>query len=101
MTSLERPGFKKQVCVKEMRSPTVEAKRYTAMLRDEAALVAWLHHPNLVEVFDVGEVEGALFLAMELVRGFTLGSLLAALLSRVGRSSLTSRSARARATGRR
>lgn len=77
LAHLERPGFKKQVCIKKMRAPGAQAERYTAMFRDEAALAARLHHPNIVEVFDFGEVEGTLFLAMELVRGFTLGSLLA------------------------
>jgi serine/threonine protein kinase/tetratricopeptide (TPR) repeat protein len=38
----------------------------------EAALMAKLDHPNVVRVYDVGEHEGELFVAMELVRGKTL-----------------------------
>jgi serine/threonine protein kinase len=36
---------------------------------DEARVVVRLNHANLVQVFDVGSVEGQLYLAMELVEG--------------------------------
>ena len=36
---------------------------------DEARVVVRLNHQNLVQVFDVGSVEGELYLAMELVEG--------------------------------
>ena len=35
-------------------------------------MIAALHHPNVVEVYDVGEIEGQLFVAMELVDGVPL-----------------------------
>ncbi|MFV8751933.1 protein kinase domain-containing protein [Nannocystaceae bacterium ST9] len=46
--------------------------RARRQLLAEAALMAKLAHPNVVRVYDVGEFEGELFLAMELVRGKTL-----------------------------
>ena len=48
------------------------------MFRDEAALAARLQHANIVQVFDFGEVDGTLFLAMELVDGIDLKQLLSA-----------------------
>jgi Protein kinase domain len=43
-----------------------------ARFRVEAEAVARLQHPNVVQVFDVGEQEGLPFLAMELVEGGSL-----------------------------
>lgn len=43
---------------------------------DEARIGLRLSHPNLVSVYDFGEVAGAYYLAMELVRGVDLGRVL-------------------------
>ena len=42
----------------------------------EARAAGRVHHPNIVDVYDVGEHEGSLFLVMELLRGQSLDSLL-------------------------
>ncbi|MCA9653272.1 MAG: serine/threonine protein kinase, partial [Myxococcales bacterium] len=42
-------------------------------LRREARALARLAHPNVVAIYDVGEADGTLFVAMELVEGQTLG----------------------------
>src|SRR5918999_3280813 len=39
----------------------------------EARLAASLEHPNILPVYDAGEIEGELFLAQRLVRGMDLG----------------------------
>jgi len=41
-------------------------------LRDEARALAKLSHPNIVQVYDVGEMDGEVFIAMELVVGGNL-----------------------------
>lgn len=46
-------------------------------LRREAAVLAQLSHPNVVEVFDFGVCEAGPFLVMERLRGQTLGQWLA------------------------
>lgn len=48
-----------------------------ARFRTEAESVAQLHHPNIVQIYDVGECAGRPFYAMELVEGGTLAAKLA------------------------
>jgi len=43
---------------------------------DEARIGLRLSHPNLVTVYDIGEAQGAYFIAMELVRGVDLDRVL-------------------------
>ncbi len=50
---------------------TSEARKRERLLR-EARAMARLSHPNVLAVYDVGELEGQVFLAMELVEGRTL-----------------------------
>jgi tetratricopeptide (TPR) repeat protein len=47
-----------------------------ARFRKEAAAVARLQHPNIVQIFEVGEQDGRPFLALEFVDGGTLQSAL-------------------------
>ena len=42
----------------------------------EAAAVSKLHHPHTVQVFDFGNVQGALYLIMEYVRGLDLAHII-------------------------
>ncbi|MEM7153034.1 MAG: serine/threonine-protein kinase [Myxococcota bacterium] len=44
----------------------------TSRLRREAQAMAKLSHPNVVQVYEVGHVEGRTYVAMELVNGRTL-----------------------------
>ena len=48
-----------------------------ARFEQEARAAAALNHPNIVAVHDLGEVEGAFYIASELVPGETLDALLA------------------------
>ncbi len=49
--------------------PHLADKEYIARFRDEAKVVVKLIHGNLVPVFDAGQVDGELFLAMEFIEG--------------------------------
>ena len=60
----------RRVAVKLIKG-TVSSSARKRMLR-EAQAMAKLSHPNVVPVFEVGEHEGQLFLAMEYVKGQTL-----------------------------
>ncbi|MCA9708720.1 MAG: serine/threonine protein kinase [Myxococcales bacterium] len=58
-----------EVALKRIRPELSSNPEYNEMLLEEARLGAALHHPNLVEAYDVGNHEGQLFFTMELVRG--------------------------------
>ncbi|MCE9580681.1 MAG: serine/threonine protein kinase, partial [Deltaproteobacteria bacterium] len=49
--------------------PHLADNEYIARFRDEAKVVVKLSHGNLIPVFDAGQVEGELFLAMDFVEG--------------------------------
>jgi eukaryotic-like serine/threonine-protein kinase len=49
---------------------------------EEARLASRLNHPNIVQLLDVGVVDGRYFIAMELVRGISLARLLRELSNR-------------------
>jgi tetratricopeptide (TPR) repeat protein/predicted Ser/Thr protein kinase len=69
------PQLDRRVALKVLRERDDEAEGPTrARLLREARSLARLSHPNVVPVFDVGEVRGAAFVAMEYVEGTTLGA---------------------------
>lgn len=60
------------VAVKIMHPGLGDDDAFAARFVGEARAAARLSHPNVVAVFDQGEDDGTVFLAMELVRGHTL-----------------------------
>ena len=63
-------GFNKLLVIKRLRlaRPSDEPE-YIGMFLDEARLAARLNHPNVVQTNEVGEHEGAYFIAMEYLEG--------------------------------
>lgn len=68
-------GFARDLVVKRILPHLSQDEEFTTMFRDEARLVAHLSHPNVVQVYDYGQVGGTAYLAMELVRGVDLRAL--------------------------
>jgi len=64
-------GFQKFVAVKRILPQYVRDPDFVAMFIDEARVCARLGHPNIVQVFDFGEQDGELYMAMEYVDGTT------------------------------
>ncbi len=71
-------GFAKQVAIKRVLAHLSEHKEFSSMFLDEARLVAKFNHPNIVQIFDLGVVEGRYFLAMEYIDGHNITHLLKA-----------------------
>ena len=60
------------VAVKVLKDEFSEDKSFVSKFKAEAQSAAGLAHPNIVNVFDVGEENGIYFIVMELVEGITL-----------------------------
>jgi serine/threonine protein kinase len=60
-------GFNKLAVVKRLKQS--EEVSHVAMFLDEARLAARLNHPNIVHTYEVGEVDGKFFIAMEYLEG--------------------------------
>jgi serine/threonine protein kinase len=52
------------------------------MFHDEARIASQMRHPSIVQIFELGELDGSLFISMELLRGVNLRDLLARLMRR-------------------
>lgn len=64
--------FEKHVALKLLLPHLTASEDAVRRFYDEARLAARMRHPNIVEIFDVGEAEGRPFLAMQLVEGVSL-----------------------------
>ena len=62
----------RDVALKVLRRDLAQDQAFVSRFRREARSAARLSHPNVVAVFDQGEDEGLMFLAMEYVPGQTL-----------------------------
>jgi serine/threonine protein kinase len=68
--------LKRSVAVKFVAPSLALDDRFRERFARETELVMSLEHPNVVPIYDAGDVDGRLYLAMRLVEGHDLGSLL-------------------------
>jgi serine/threonine protein kinase len=64
--------LKRIVALKMISIQPLDDSQGLAQFQAEAEAVARLHHPNIVQIFEVGEQHGSPFLALEFVTGGTL-----------------------------
>lgn len=60
------------VAIKVLKQEFSEDKNFVSKFKVEAQSAAGLSHPNIVNVFDVGEDDGLYYIVMELIEGITL-----------------------------
>ena len=69
-------GFQKLVALKVLFPFGADTENMRRDLIKEAKIGAMLHHPNIVETYELGEEQGRLFIAMELLEGPNLRNLI-------------------------
>jgi serine/threonine-protein kinase len=69
-------GFTKRMAVKIIHDRFGQHQEWRQLFIDEAKLSANLVHGNIVQIYQLGESEGSLFIAMELIKGLTLRTLI-------------------------
>lgn len=62
-------GFAKELVVKTLREEFAARPEVVGMFLDEARVAATLTHNNVVHTYDLGELGGEFFIAMELLKG--------------------------------
>lgn len=60
------------VAIKILKAEYNDDKNFVKKFRGEAQSAAGLSHPNIVNIYDVGEDEGMHYIVMELIEGITL-----------------------------
>ena len=72
-------GFRRKVAVKRILPHLAGNPDFVKMFTREARVAALLQHPNIVQIFDYGNIENAYFIAMEYIDGKSLGEILSTL----------------------
>jgi len=69
-------GFQRTFAIKRILPNLSQNGDYIAMLVDEAKVAGLLSHANIVQILDLGQVDGIWYIAMEYVDGKDLGGVL-------------------------
>jgi serine/threonine protein kinase len=72
----ESGGFSRTVALKVVRPEYATDEEYRRMLIDEAAAASAVHHPNVCEIFELGQHQEVVFIAMEWVPGDSIAGLI-------------------------
>ena len=65
-------GFAKEIVIKRILPHLADDQKFVEMFLDEARLAAAFSHPNIAQIFDLGEADGSYYIAMEYIDGFDL-----------------------------
>ena len=78
-------GFEKLLVIKRILPLYNCEQEFIGMLQHEARIAATLSHPNIAQIFDVGQIDGTYFIAMEYVPGEDLRAIQRQLAGNTGR----------------
>ena len=69
-------GSEKMVVLKRILPHLAHDSQFIEMFLQEARLAARIRHPNVVQIFDVGQAQRSYYMAMEYVQGWDLSRIL-------------------------
>ncbi len=72
----EHLNLRRRAAIKIIAPDLAESEGFRERFTREARIAAALQHPNIVTVYDAGEVDGLLYLAMQYIEGFDLSAML-------------------------
>ncbi len=78
-------GFEKVLAIKKILPHLTQDSEFVSMFANEGKLAALLTHQHIVQIFDLGHVDGAYYLAMEYVMGKDLRAVVSRARERGGR----------------
>ena len=64
--------LERDVAIKVLRGDLADDEKFVRRFRREAQSASLLNHPNIVQIYDVGEDEGNFYIVMEYINGQTL-----------------------------
>ena len=70
------PHLQRRVALKILHGRFAQDREFVERFRREAEAAAGLSHPNIVAVFDRGDIEGTYYIAMQLLEGRSLKELI-------------------------
>jgi serine/threonine-protein kinase len=65
-------GFERPVALKVIKEQFLQNREFVTMFMDEAKIVSRVSHPNIVQLYELGNEKDRLFIAMELLVGQSL-----------------------------
>jgi YVTN family beta-propeller protein len=74
----EHTGLKRKAALKLLTPELALDERFRERFVRESQMAAALDHPNIIPIYEAGEIDGVLYIAMRYVRGTDLKSLLGA-----------------------
>src|SRR5262245_6431898 len=69
-------GFNRHIVVKRILPHLSEDPEFVQMFLNEAKIASRFNHPNIAQIYDLGNGEGQYFIAMEFIHGEDLGRLM-------------------------
>ena len=68
--------LERDVAIKVLRGDLADDEKFVRRFRREAQSASLLNHPNIVQIYDVGEDDGNFYIVMEYIKGQNLKDLL-------------------------
>jgi serine/threonine protein kinase len=69
---LDLAGIRKKVVLKHILPNFADNEEFIQMFLDEARVSHQLNHPNIVQIYEVGQISGIYYIAMEYIHGQNL-----------------------------